>query len=270
MNPYEVLGVAPGAEQEAITGAYRALARKYHPDCNPSGAERMKAINAAYELLSDPGRRAAYNRQRPAESRGGSRTSTPPPPPPRPEPPPAPICMWHSMPVRGECRWCSTPLCESCRGAKRGSCSDCRAGELQSRLAVVPIALGLGAAVWALLMHVGPPGSLVLTYPVPALITGARLAERFRATPVARQLSAGLRRLGSHVQAQPATAPQRLALWLLRWLATGFVGVLVCPVELVWTAALLSIEMRAGGGRGLAWWQRRRHQLFSTAQWRSA
>lgn len=272
MNAYEVLGVAPGAEQEAITGVYRALARKYHPDCNPGGAERMKAINAAYDLLRDPARRAAYDRDRDQGTTGPRRRSgePSPPPPPRPEPPPAPVCMWHSKAVEGECRWCGKPLCASCRGAKRRSCPDCRAGELQSRLAVVPIAFGLGAAAWALLIHVGPPGSLVLTYPVPALATGARLAEWFRATPVARQLGGGLHRLGSHLQRQPATAPQRVALWLLRWLATGVVGLLVCPVDMVWTAALLGVEMRAGGGRGLAWWQRRRRQLFTTTQWRSA
>jgi curved DNA-binding protein CbpA len=111
MNPFEVLGVTPGAEQEAITGAYRALARKYHPDCNPTGAERMKAINAAYELLSDPGWRAAYDRHRPAEPRGGSRTSAPPPPPP-PQPAAAIAETPRRQPKAANQRACKMSLLE--------------------------------------------------------------------------------------------------------------------------------------------------------------
>jgi hypothetical protein len=70
VNPYEVLGVTPEAEQEAIHGAFRGLARKYHPDANPDDRarhERMKLINEAYHVLGNPGRRAAYDQQhRPA------------------------------------------------------------------------------------------------------------------------------------------------------------------------------------------------------------
>lgn len=64
VNPYEVLGVTPDAEQEAIYGAFRGLARKYHPDANRgdwAGAERMKLINEAYHILGHAGRRAAYD-----------------------------------------------------------------------------------------------------------------------------------------------------------------------------------------------------------------
>jgi hypothetical protein len=51
---------------EAIHGAYRRLARLYHPDLNPrpEAAERMRAINAAYRVLSDPRQRAAYDARR--------------------------------------------------------------------------------------------------------------------------------------------------------------------------------------------------------------
>jgi curved DNA-binding protein CbpA len=65
-DPYKVLQVDPEAEDEVIAAAYRRLARKYHPD-TATGADsggRMEAINAAWEVLGDPMRRAAHDRQR--------------------------------------------------------------------------------------------------------------------------------------------------------------------------------------------------------------
>jgi hypothetical protein len=59
---YAVLGLRISAEPEVIRGAYNAMARKYHPDVNPSGAPRMKEVNEAHEVLSDPGRKADYDR----------------------------------------------------------------------------------------------------------------------------------------------------------------------------------------------------------------
>lgn len=61
---YEVLGVPRDADDTAIKGAYRRLARQYHPDVNKAAdaEERFKEINEAYEMLSDPERRAAYDR----------------------------------------------------------------------------------------------------------------------------------------------------------------------------------------------------------------
>lgn len=58
MNPYEVLGVSPGADEETIKKAYKELVKKYHPDKyvnNPLAdlaAEKMKEVNKAYDMLT--------------------------------------------------------------------------------------------------------------------------------------------------------------------------------------------------------------------------
>ena len=64
-NYYDVLGVAPTASQEDIKRAYRRLAKAYHPDVNrePGAIARFKEINEANQVLSEPGRRAHYDRQ---------------------------------------------------------------------------------------------------------------------------------------------------------------------------------------------------------------
>ena len=64
-DPYEVLGVPRGASAEEIKAAFRKLAAKHHPDRNagdPHAATRFKELNAAYQVLSDPQRRAMYDR----------------------------------------------------------------------------------------------------------------------------------------------------------------------------------------------------------------
>ncbi len=62
---YEVLGVGRDAGESDIKGAYRKLALKHHPDRNPddpAAEERFKEASEAYSVLSDPQKRAAYDR----------------------------------------------------------------------------------------------------------------------------------------------------------------------------------------------------------------
>ena len=61
---FDTLGVSKSATPEEVKKAFRRLAMKYHPDRNKSqdAEERFKAINEAYEVLSDPERRALYER----------------------------------------------------------------------------------------------------------------------------------------------------------------------------------------------------------------
>ena len=62
-NLYNILGVSPAASTEEIKKAYRSLAMRHHPDRNahPGAESRFNAIKTAYELLSDPKKRAEYN-----------------------------------------------------------------------------------------------------------------------------------------------------------------------------------------------------------------
>ena len=66
IDPYKILQVDSEAEDEVIQAAYRRLARKYHPDLavTADAANRMAAINAAWEMIGDPAKREAFDRQR--------------------------------------------------------------------------------------------------------------------------------------------------------------------------------------------------------------
>jgi len=64
-DPYTILGVAKDATADQIRNAYRKLAKKHHPDLNPgnkAAEEQFKAVSSANDLLSDPEKRAQFDR----------------------------------------------------------------------------------------------------------------------------------------------------------------------------------------------------------------
>ena len=69
-DPYATLGIPVGSSRADAARAHRRLAKRYHPDVNtgPAAAERMRRINEAWRVLSDPTRRASYEVERRARS----------------------------------------------------------------------------------------------------------------------------------------------------------------------------------------------------------
>ncbi len=80
MNPYQVLGVTPGASDEEIKKAYRTMSRKYHPDANvnnPNKAaaeEKFKEVQQAYDqIMKEKQQGSSYGYNSGAENGGGYR-----------------------------------------------------------------------------------------------------------------------------------------------------------------------------------------------------
>ncbi len=63
MNYYELLEIDENASEEVVKAAYRALAKKYHPDiCGEDKEKRMTELNTAFEILSNPEKRRDYDK----------------------------------------------------------------------------------------------------------------------------------------------------------------------------------------------------------------
>jgi len=102
-DPYRVLGVDTGASRQDIARAYRRAVQGAHPDARPAdprAAARFRELTDAYDLLTDPARRAAYDcAQHPVGDAGGQRSAPRPamarwPGPRRPLAPPPGQPIW--------------------------------------------------------------------------------------------------------------------------------------------------------------------------------
>ncbi|MEO6349087.1 MAG: J domain-containing protein, partial [Candidatus Limnocylindrales bacterium] len=66
LDPYATLDIPAGASHDDAARAHRRLAKQFHPDVNPghAAAQRMRRINEAWRILSDPARRTRYDAER--------------------------------------------------------------------------------------------------------------------------------------------------------------------------------------------------------------
>jgi hypothetical protein len=96
IDPYRVLGVPRTASRDEIGRTYRRLAKRYHPDVSAQPSPTMNRINEAWHILSDPNRRARWDREHalvlaphwePARVAAGRSSGVPPPRPPAPPTP---------------------------------------------------------------------------------------------------------------------------------------------------------------------------------------
>ncbi|MGH7869144.1 MAG: hypothetical protein ACREP9_16295, partial [Candidatus Dormibacteraceae bacterium] len=151
-----------------------------------------------------------------------------------------------------QCSGCGATMCKFCRGWKRRiitgpTCLDCRAGQLEARLAAFSVTLVGGSLTWGLLSHGHFGSGLLLSYPIAALPTGLRLWNRVAASPHGQRLSVRLKTL-------KLTPQQRWLLKGLRCLVPLITGLILCPMELIATSGLLTLEIYRGG-YGISWWR---------------
>lgn len=138
---YEILEVHPNASPEVIARAYRVLVSRYHPDLHPPerrawAEDRMKRVNEAFSVLSDPQKRADYDRKRQAanlpNNDAQSVVASPVSTPTAPAPPtvvinPA-VCVFHpGRPRVSICLECRRSVCGECRVLRHGRpyCREC-------------------------------------------------------------------------------------------------------------------------------------------------
>ncbi len=117
-SPWDVLGVSPTHDKDAIRRAYLAAVRRNHPDQYQSDPEKfrrqeesMKEINQAYQRI--------LSGQVPVTPPPPAR---PAPPPPRPSPPPM-RCAQHGEPILRRCTRCNAVLCTRCIGFYTALCA---------------------------------------------------------------------------------------------------------------------------------------------------
>lgn len=228
IDPYEVLGVSPAAEPEAVQAAYRALARKYHPDRNPAGEARMKALTEAFAILSDPARRAEYDGRRTRPESASPADST------------ARATATSGAPAAAtrRCRVCGDPGGDELR-RRHGRCHRCRAVQLERRLALTVGLWLVALALWHFGAGSPPLLAMLLAYPPAAFPTtlraaawvGDRVLLLFIASWVPRGHSWWIATL----------------LWAIRGLVLWAVGLVICPIEMLLGATWLVSQVRAIG-----------------------
>src|SRR5690349_13444278 len=108
---YETLQVSPSASPEVIEAAYRGLSKKYGADPDPAVRESRRLLDQAFAVLSDPGRRAEYDRLRNGEPEAAIAA---PPAPAAPVYPRTGVVQCPRDPgveTALRCSRCETPIC---------------------------------------------------------------------------------------------------------------------------------------------------------------
>jgi DnaJ domain len=238
IDPYAVLGVAPDAEPEVITAAYRVLAKKWHPDVNPAGGSRMKEINEAFAIVSDPVKRREYEQQRPRtasepqadRSPAAQATRSSPPPEPRPV-----SCERHPFADAIRlCDRCWRPLCYICQAhARQSACVQCQITELEMNLGIAT-ALFLGAALSAWFVSRSVSTALATAYMAASIHCGGRI-WRWLAQRWTNSIGIG---------ASPSPGFASLAWWLWRLPLLAALGMPILPFWASWTAVKTGLLYR--------------------------